>query len=47
MLLPTVGGVERVGEVGMSAAYFRYAPQLRIPRSSFQPSASFSLGVGF
>ncbi|HLM46164.1 MAG TPA: hypothetical protein VK458_20005 [Myxococcaceae bacterium] len=47
MLLPTVGGVELVGEVGMSVAYFHYAPRLILPQSSFQPSASFSLGVGF
>jgi hypothetical protein len=47
LLLPTVGGVELVGEVGMSAAYFHYAPLLRVPQSAFQPSASFSLGVGF
>lgn len=47
LLFPTVGGVELVGEVGLSAAYLRYAPQLKVPQSSFQPSASFSLGVGF
>ncbi|WP_257462038.1 hypothetical protein [Archangium lipolyticum] len=47
LLVPLVGGTELVGEVGMSAAWFRHAPQLVKPQSSFQPSASFSLGVGF
>jgi hypothetical protein len=47
LLVPLVGGTELVGEVGMSAAWFRYAPRLVRPQASFQPSASFSLGVGF
>ncbi|HEX8440004.1 hypothetical protein [Archangium sp.] len=47
MLFPVVGGVELVGEVGLSAAWLHYAPQLALPQSSFQPSASLSLGVGF
>ncbi len=47
LLFPVVGGVELVGEVGMSAAWFHYAPQLVVPQSSFQPSANLSLGVGF
>jgi hypothetical protein len=47
LLVPLPGGTELVGEVGMSAAWLRYAPRLVRPQSSFQPSASFSLGVGF
>ncbi|MBM7113859.1 hypothetical protein [Archangium primigenium] len=47
LLLPAVAGMEWVGEVGVSGAYFHYAPLLNLPQSSFQPSASLSLGVGF
>jgi hypothetical protein len=47
LLLPTMGGVEFVGDVGVSGAYFHYAPRLTAPQSSFQPGASLSLGLGF
>jgi hypothetical protein len=47
LLLPTLGGVEFVSELAVSAAYFHHAPLLTVPQSSFQPSASLSLGVGF
>ncbi len=47
LLLPTVGGVEFVGDVGVSGAYFHHAPGLNVPQSTFQPGVSLSLGVGF
>ncbi len=47
LLFPLMGGVELVGEVGLSAAWFQHAPRLVVPQASFQPSASFSLGFGF
>ncbi|WP_148282408.1 hypothetical protein [Corallococcus coralloides] len=46
-LLPISSGFEFVGELGFSAAYFNAAPQLIRPQARFQPSASFTLGVGF
>jgi hypothetical protein len=46
-LFPVGLGVELVGELGLSAAYFRYAPELLRPQATLQPNASFTLGVGF
>ncbi len=46
-LLPVSSNFELVGEVGLSAAYFRYAPELNLPQSSLQPSATLTLGFGF
>ncbi|QRO02996.1 hypothetical protein JRI60_47920 [Archangium violaceum] len=47
LLFPTASGVEFVSEIGVSGAYFHYAPRLTVPQFRFQPSASLSLGVGF
>ncbi|SEK78651.1 hypothetical protein SAMN05444354_102341 [Stigmatella aurantiaca] len=46
-LFPLSSRLELVGELGVSAAYFRAAPSLIKPQNRFQPSASFTLGVGF
>jgi hypothetical protein len=46
-LLPVVAGFELVGELGVSTAYFRYAPALLRPQEALQPSASLTFGVGF
>jgi hypothetical protein len=46
-LLPVSLGVELVGELGVSAAYFRYAPQLLRPQDALQPNVSLTFGVGF
>jgi hypothetical protein len=46
-LFPMSSGFELVGELGLNMAYFRYAPQLLRPQSSWQPGASLSLGIGF
>ncbi|PTL80345.1 hypothetical protein DAT35_29655 [Vitiosangium sp. GDMCC 1.1324] len=46
-LLPVSSGIELVGELGVSAAYFRYAPRLLRPQDAFQPQASLTFGVGF
>ncbi|MBN1209796.1 MAG: hypothetical protein JXB05_33410 [Myxococcaceae bacterium] len=46
-LMPVASGVELVGELGVGAAWFPNAPQLVQPQSSWQPSASLTLGVGF
>jgi hypothetical protein len=47
LLFPAFIGMELVGEVGVNATYFYYAPQLIQPQSSLQPGASFSVGFGF
>lgn len=46
-LLPVSAGFELVGELGLGAAYFHHAPRLLRPQAAFQPTAAFSLGVGF
>ncbi|WP_375768569.1 hypothetical protein NR798_43970 [Archangium gephyra] len=46
-LLPVSAGFELVGELGLGAAYFHHAPRLLQPQAAFQPTASFTLGVGF
>jgi hypothetical protein len=47
LLFPVVTGVELVGEVGLGAMYFHYAPRLLQPQSALQPAGSVSVGVGF
>ncbi|MFY0572067.1 hypothetical protein ACN28E_50695 [Archangium lansingense] len=46
-LLPVSAGFELVGELGFGAAYLHHAPRLLQPQSAFQPTASFTLGIGF
>lgn len=46
-LLPVYSGFELVGELGLNLAYFRHAPRLLRPQSTWQPGASLSFGVGF
>lgn len=46
-LVPVSLGLELVGELGVSAAYFRYAPQLVRPQDALQPHASLTFGIGF
>lgn len=46
-LWPVSAGFELVGELGLAAAYFHHAPRLLQPQNAFQPTASFTLGVGF
>lgn len=46
-LFPLYGGFELIGELSLSGAYLPFAPQLVRPQSSFQPTAAFTLGVGF
>jgi hypothetical protein len=46
-LFPVSTGFELVGQLGLGAAYFHHAPRLLRPQTAFQPTASFTLGVGF
>ena len=46
-LWPVYGGFELIGEFSLSGAYMPFAPQLVRPQSVFQPTAQFTLGVGF
>ena len=46
-LWPVWSGFELIGELGVNAAWFPNAPKLNRPQSPFQPSANFTLGVGF
>lgn len=46
-LLPVSAGFELVGELGLGAAYFHHAPRLLQPQAALQPTASFTLGIGF
>lgn len=46
-LIPTGDLFELVGELNVSGAWFPHAPELVVPMSSFQPTATFTLGVGF
>lgn len=46
-LFPVYGGFELIGELSFSGAYMPFAPQLARPQSVFQPTAAFTLGVGF
>jgi hypothetical protein len=46
LLLPIAGGFECVGELGVSAAYFHYAPQLVSPQAPWQLGLGLSLGFG-
>jgi hypothetical protein len=46
-LMPVASGVELVGELGVSAAWLKHAPQLVRPQPSWQPGASLTLGIGF
>lgn len=46
-LMPVGAGLELVGELGMSASYFGYAPLLVRPQSRLQPAISLTFGFGF
>lgn len=46
-LLPTTGPWELIGALSVGAAWLPHAPELVIPQSTFQPSVSVSLGIGF
>jgi hypothetical protein len=46
-LFPVSAGFELVGQLGLGAAYFHHAPRLLRPQAAFQPTAAFTLGVGF
>lgn len=46
-LYPLGSHFDLVGELSLSMAWLRYAPQLTMPQSQFQPAVSFTLGAGF
>jgi hypothetical protein len=46
-LVPLRKGVDMLADVGVAGAYMPHAGELSTPRSSFQPSFSLSVGVGF
>lgn len=46
-LFPVYEGFELIGEFSLSGAYLPFAPRLIRPQNSFQPTAAFTLGVGF
>jgi hypothetical protein len=46
-LYPLIGGFDLVGELSLSMAWLRYAPQLATPQSQLQPAVSLTVGGGF
>ena len=47
LLVPVVAGLEGVGELRGTMAYFHHAPKLVHPRSRLEPGAALTVGVGF